>query len=152
MTTPSRREATKLREHWSRVVFASPREIRQAVQEVDGFNTKAAVLITRSVGTMWCAYLFMGLAFISLNSALKTGNLVVIVAWISQTFFQLVLLPVIIVGQNVQGEASESRAQKTFDDTEVILDRLDVHTEGGITAILDRLDELEAKLAHQPQP
>lgn len=70
----------------------------------------------------------------------------IIVAWISQTFFQLVLLPVIIVGQNVQGEASDARAQKTFEDTETIIDRLDLHTKGGITAILDRIDALEAKL------
>jgi hypothetical protein len=95
---------------------------------------------------MWCAYLFTALALVSLQSALKTGDLVIIVAWISQTFFQLVLLPVIIVGQNVQGEASDARAQKTFEDTETIIDRLDTHTKGGITTILDRLDELEAKI------
>ena len=143
---PSRLQAVKLRSQWARVVFASPREIKRAMAEVDGFNAKAAVLITRSVGTMWCAYLFTALALVSVRSALKTGDLVVIVAWISQTFFQLVLLPVIIVGQNVQGEASEMRAQKTFEDTETIIDRLDTHTKGGITTILDRIDELEAKI------
>jgi hypothetical protein len=139
-------QALKLRSHWARVVFASPSEIKRAMDDVDGFNAKAAVLITRSVGTMWCAYLFTALALVSLQSALKTGDLVIIVAWISQTFFQLVLLPVIIVGQNVQGEASDARAQKTFEDTETIIDRLDTHTKGGITTILDRLDELEAKI------
>jgi hypothetical protein len=143
---PSRLQAVKLRSQWARVVFASPREIKRAMAEVDGFNAKAAVLITRSVGTMWCAYLFTALALVSVRSALKTGDLVIIVAWISQTFFQLVLLPVIIVGQNVQGEASEARAQKTFEDTETIIDRLDTHTKGGITTILDRIDELEAKI------
>jgi hypothetical protein len=143
---PSRLQAVKLRNQWARVVFASPREIKRAMAEVDGFNAKAAVLITRSVGTMWCAYLFTALALVSVRSALKTGDLVIIVAWISQTFFQLVLLPVIIVGQNVQGEASEARAQKTFEDTETIIDRLDTHTKGGITTILDRIDELEAKI------
>ena len=142
----SRLQAVKLRNQWARVVFASPAEIKRAMGEVDGFNAKAAVLITRSVGTMWCAYLFTALALVSLQSALKTGDLVIIVAWISQTFFQLVLLPVIIVGQNVQGEASEARAQKTFEDTETIIDRLDLHTKGGITTILERIDELEAKI------
>jgi hypothetical protein len=142
---PSRVQAIRLRS-WARVVFASPKEIKRAMDEVDGFNAKAAVLITRSVGTMWCAYLFTVLALVSLRSALKTGDLVIIVAWISQTFFQLVLLPVIIVGQNVQGEASDARAQKTFEDTETIIDRLDTHTKGGITTILDRIDELEAKI------
>lgn len=117
------------------------------MREVDGVNTKAAVLITRSVGTMWCAYLFTALAFISFSTALASHNLIIIVAWISQTFFQLVLLPVIIVGQNVQGAASETRAQRTFDDTEAILDRLNTTTDGGLKTILDRLDALEEKLA-----
>ena len=125
---PSRLQAVKLRSHWAQVVFASPREIKRAMDEVDGFNAKAAVLITRSVGTMWCAYLFTGLALVSLRSALKTGDLV------------------IIVGQNVQGEASDTRAEKTFEDTETILDRLDTHTKGGITTILERIDGLEAKI------
>lgn len=142
---PSRVQSIRLRS-LARVVFASPRQIKRAMDEVDGFNAKAAVLITRSVGTMWCAYLFTALALVSLRPALKTGDLVIIVAWISQTFFQLVLLPVIIVGQNVQGEASDARAEKTFEDTETIIDRLDTHTKGGITIILDRLDELEAKI------
>lgn len=151
MKDPTRLQALKLRNHWARVVFASPKEIMEAVSEVDGFNAKAAVLITRSVGTMWCAYLFVALALVSLRSALKTHDLVVIVSWISQTFFQLVLLPVIIVGQNVQGQASEARAQKTFEDTETIIDRLDIHTAGGLTAVLDRIDELEAKLKATPK-
>ncbi len=56
---PSRLQAIKLRSHWARVVFASPKEIKRAMAEVDGFNAKAAVLITRSVGTMWCAYLLL---------------------------------------------------------------------------------------------
>ena len=107
--------------------------------EVDGFNAKFAVLITRLVGTMWCAYLFAVIALLGLGPALKPGG-EGLVAWIAQTFLQLVLLSVIMVGQNVQSIASDARAEHTFKDTESILDRLDLHTQGGLKAILDRLE------------
>lgn len=69
------------------------------------FNTWVATRTTALVGTMVCAYLFTVLALISLPSALKSANLIIIVAWIAQTFIQLVLLPVIIVGQNNSGRS-----------------------------------------------
>ncbi len=75
------------------------------------FNTRVAVAITRSVGSMWCAYAFALLALISLPAAIASHSAIVIVAWIAQTFLQLVLLPIIIVGQNVQAAASDARAE-----------------------------------------
>ena len=75
------------------------------------FNTWVAVKVTRSVGSMWCAYAFALLALISLPSAIQSGNSIIIVGWIAQTFLQLVLLPIIIVGQNVQAAASDARAE-----------------------------------------
>jgi hypothetical protein len=77
---------------------------------VGRFNTWVAVKITNIVGSMWCAYVFALLTLISLPAALKTGDPLVIVAWIAQTFLQLVLLPIIIVGQNVQAAATDARA------------------------------------------
>ncbi len=74
-------------------------------------NTRVAVLITKSVGSMWCAYVFALLALISLPAALSSHDPIVIVAWIAQTFLQLVLLPIIIVGQNVQAAATDARAE-----------------------------------------
>ena len=74
-------------------------------------NTRLAVGITKVVGSMWCAYLFALLALISLPAAIGTHDPVIIVAWIAQTFLQLVLLPIIIVGQNVQAAASDARAE-----------------------------------------
>ncbi|GAC1396751.1 MAG: hypothetical protein NVSMB52_10340 [Chloroflexota bacterium] len=85
------------------------------------FNTRVAVLITVAVGSMWCAYLFTLIALISLPAALATRDKIIIVSWIAQTFLQLVLLPVIIVGQNIQGAASDKRAQQTYDDAEAVL-------------------------------
>jgi hypothetical protein len=132
--------------HLAKALHPSPKVIREAMGEVDGFNAKFAVLITRLVGTMWCAYLFGIIALLGLGPALKPGG-EGIIAWIAQTFLQLVLLSVIMVGQNVQSLASDARAANTFKDAEVILDRLDCDTQGGLQVVLDRLDEIASLLA-----
>jgi hypothetical protein len=109
------------------------------------FNAWLAVWTTRLVGTMWCAYLFAAFDCLALPTALRQG-LYGIVQWVASFFLQLVLLSVIMVGQNLQAVASDARAAKTFEDTEVIIDRLDTATRGGLTEVLDRLADLEAKL------
>jgi hypothetical protein len=88
---------------------------------VNRFNTWFAVKITTAVGTMWCAYAFAALALVSLPSALRSGSAVVLVSWISQTFLQLVLLSIIIVGQNVLAAASDKRAEATYEDADAVL-------------------------------
>ena len=60
---------------------------------------------------MWCAYAFAALALVSLPAAVLSGNPVILVSWISQTFLQLVLLSIIIVGQNVISAAQDARAE-----------------------------------------
>ncbi len=75
------------------------------------FNAAVAVRITKAVGTMWVAYLFALLALISLPAAIRSGDVIIIVAWIAQTFLQLVLLPIIIVGQNVISASQDARAE-----------------------------------------
>src|SRR6476660_6706604 len=76
---------------------------------VNRFNTFLALKITKGVGTMWCAYAFAALALISLPDAVHAGRSA-LVSWIAQTFLQLVLLSIIIVGQNVQSAAADERA------------------------------------------
>ncbi|HUA96385.1 MAG TPA: hypothetical protein VMB82_12775 [Acidimicrobiales bacterium] len=88
---------------------------------VSRFNSWFAVRITTGVGTMWCAYAFAGLALISLPEAIRSHSTVVVVSWISQTFLQLVLLSVIIVGQNVLAAAADKRAEATFNDADAVL-------------------------------
>jgi len=85
------------------------------------FNKWFAVKITDGVGTMWCAYAFAAIALVSLPAALQTGQLIVIIAWIAQTFLQLVLLSIIIVGQNIQAAASDKRAEATYEDADAVL-------------------------------
>src|SRR6202162_1954578 len=85
------------------------------------FNTWLAVKVTNGVGTMWCAYAFAALALVSLPAAIISRSPVLIVSWISQTFLQLVLLSIIILGQNVLAAASDKRAEATYEDSDAVL-------------------------------
>ncbi|MDB4992359.1 MAG: hypothetical protein JWL75_604 [Parcubacteria group bacterium] len=85
-----------------------------------GFNGRVAMIITNAVGTMWCAYLFALLALVSLPSAIHGGT-ATLIAWTAQTFLQLVLLSVIMVGQKVSAAASDKQALQTYKDAEALL-------------------------------
>src|SRR2546426_10107894 len=78
------------------------------------FNSWLAVHITRAVGTMWAAYIFVLIALVSFPQAMQAflhGDTFVGIAWLSQSFLQLVLLPIIIVGQNVISASQDARAE-----------------------------------------
>jgi hypothetical protein len=117
------------------------------------FNRKVGLGITTSVGTMWCAYAFALLALVSLPAAIMSGSAIIIIGWIAQTFLQLVLLPVIIVGQNIQAAASDARAAATYADAGAILDearKIQVHLksqDAAIGALLDKTLALEKAVA-----
>src|SRR5690349_16002027 len=84
------------------------------------FNNWLAVKITNVVGTMWCAYAFACLAFISLPAAIRGGT-ATLISWIAQTFLQLVLLSIIMVGQNIASEKSDRQLEQTYRDAEMPL-------------------------------
>ena len=96
-----------------------------------GLNAKIGLTITVGVGTMLCAYIFGLIALVSLPDTLNQAGLnigftlgsgtILLVAWISQAFLQLVLLPVIIVGQNIQARAADKRSESTYKDAEAVL-------------------------------
>ena len=117
------------------------------------FNRKVGLGITTSVGTMWCAYAFAALALVSLPAAVMSGSPIIIIGWIAQTFLQLVLLPVIIVGQNIQAAASDARAAATYADAGAILDearKIQAHLgaqDAAIGALLDKTLALEKAVA-----
>ena len=105
-----------------RKAVGAPRSADQlpASTAVDRFNTFLALKITAAVGTMWCAYVFAALALVSLPTALR-GGLATTITWTAQTFLQLVLLSIIIVGQNVQSAAADERAEATYQDADAVL-------------------------------
>src|SRR5580692_6142499 len=107
--------------------FRKTQGVPTIAKEHTGFNGWLAVNITNMVATMWCAYLFAILAFISLPDAIKGGTSQLI-AWIAQTFLQLVLLSIIMVGQKVAAAASDKQALQTYKDAEALLEiSNDVH-------------------------
>jgi hypothetical protein len=122
------------------------------------FNTWLAVKITAIVGTMLCAYLFTIIALVSLPSALKSANLLIIISWIAQTFLQLVLLPIIIVGQYVQAAAADKRSEQTYLDAEAVLmeaQKIQAHLAVQDDALMALAEKLGAKLPEStpsPQP
>jgi len=89
-----------------------------------GLNGKIGLFVTEIVSTMWCAYIFAIIAFIGLPSALA-GGVESIVAWLAQTFLQLVLLSVMMVGQKVSAKASDKKALQTYKDAEALLEMQD---------------------------
>jgi hypothetical protein len=126
------------------------------------FNARAGLGITNVVGTMWAAYIFTVLSVLSLPyilsqfsvfahtfpSVLLKASILALVAWIAQTFLQLVLLPIIIVGQNIQAKASDKRAEDTYNDASAVLHeaiQIEKHLEVQDAAIERILNMLEAR-------
>ncbi len=97
--------------------LVTSRHVRERMHRnrpVARFNNWLAVRITRSVGTMWAAYLFALIGLVSFPQAVAAflkGDTVTGIAWLSQSFLQLVLLPIIIVGQNVISASQDARAE-----------------------------------------
>ncbi|WP_201304916.1 DUF1003 domain-containing protein [Streptomyces sp. GS7] len=114
------------------------------------FNTRIAIVITRAVGSMWCAYAFALFDLISLPDAIRAGASA-IVAWVAQTFLQLVLLSVIMVGQNVQAAASDRRSEATFHDASATLHEV-AHLQSHLAAQDVLLTRIAEKVGLEPVP
>jgi hypothetical protein len=70
-------------------------------------NEAIARRITLAVGTMWCVYAFAILVLVPLFVPASQ----MVIMYISSSFLQLVLLPLIMVGQDVLNRKSEQRAE-----------------------------------------
>src|ERR1035437_6567496 len=108
------------------------KEHKQSLTALD----RVAMFITKIVGTMWCAIIFTTLALISLPDALHGGT-ATIISWIAQTFLQLVLLSIIMVGQNLQSRHSELRADADYETN--------IEAKKDIETLMKRLDLIEAE-------
>jgi hypothetical protein len=117
-----------------------------------GFNGKIALILTTVVGTMWCAYAFAILALLALPSAIQSGSILPLIQWLSQTFIQLVMLSVIMVGQNILSKASDKRAQMTYEDADATFhesEQIQAHLleqDAAINTLLDKILKLETVL------
>lgn len=104
---------------------------------INKINNKIALWLTRMIGTMWCAYAFGLLTLISLPDAIH-GGVSTLIQWIAQTFLQLVLLSVIMVGQAVQSQKTEER---DVEDHDMIMSELneikEIHAD--LTKLLQKI-------------
>ncbi|MBF6606475.1 MAG: hypothetical protein IVW53_12915 [Chloroflexi bacterium] len=138
-------------EHQPHPRIAARRKTRPAStrDEHVGINGKIALALTTAVGTMWCAYAFALLALLVVPQAVN-GGLLTFIQWVSQTFIQLVMLSVIMVGQNILGRVSDKRAVETYEDAEATLheaQQIQAHLkvqDDAISSLLDKLERLEA--------
>src|SRR6266487_6198759 len=115
----------------------------KAEQEASGVNTRIAVGLRKTVGTMWTAYSFAVLAIVGLLAILGwlPPLVALLVVWASQTFIQLVMLPILSVGQNVLGRHAELMAEEQFNTT--------TNTYHGIEEIMQHLSAQDAELLRQ---
>ena len=117
-----------------------------------GLNGRIALVLTTVVGTMWCAYAFAILALTVVPQAIA-GGLFTFVEWVSQTFIQLVMLSVIMVGQNILGRAADKRAAMTYQDADATLseaEHIQEHLrlqDEAINTLLEKVASLESAIS-----
>jgi hypothetical protein len=156
--------------HYGFTRHGLPVHLRTVDHHPGGFNKRIAIGLTGQVGTMRTFWYFNVLSLLSLPATLvlvgffaapKSGPLhffltfgwIYLITWICQNYIQLVLLPALMVGQNLQNAASDARSAKQFEDVEAVrtdlgtaVDRLDTHTAGGITDVLTAVRDVHATL------
>lgn len=106
---------------------------------------KVALFITSKIGTMGFFYICVILAAIPIFFRPAMA----IVQYISSGFLQLILLPLILIGQNLQGRHAELRAESDYQtnvkaekEIEAILLHLEKQDEA-MLEILKRIEKLE---------
>lgn len=124
-----------------------PRNVNKEHKESFTALDKIALFITKRVGTMWCAIIFALLSLLSLPKALE-GGIASSADWGAQTFLQLVLLSIIMVGQNLQRRHSKLRAEADYEtnleekrDIEILTQRLNAIEKDKLDKILQILEE-----------
>lgn len=97
-------------------------------------NDKIVILLADVLGSPWTIYAFCVLSLVSLPEVLSTRNIVLIDAWLAQTFIQLVALAVLQAKAVLDGKHSEEIANAIYDNA--------VKAEKTAEEILDRLDRM----------
>ena len=119
-----------------------------------GLNGRIGLTLTRIVGTMWCAYAFAALALLALPEA-SGGGLLALIQGLSQTFIQLCMLSVIMVGQNILARAADKRSDMTYQDADATFHealQIQAHLaaqDEAMNLLLDKIATLETALSAQ---
>jgi uncharacterized membrane protein len=103
---------------------------------------KIALFITRKIGTMGFFYFCLVLVTLPLIS----NSTMPIIQYLSSGYLQLILLPLILVGQNLQSRHSELRAQHDYETNvkaEKEIEAILLHLEKQDEMMLDILRKIE---------
>jgi hypothetical protein len=121
--------------------------ITKEFKGITKFNYWIAVKITKGVGTMWCAYAFLLIDLVMLPPVISSNSIMVWVTYIAQTVLQLVLLPIIMVGQNVIQSQNEAKANSDHETLTYLAQLQDEQMQElkNQTEILLKLQELSQK-------
>ena len=106
------------------------------------FNARLAVVLTNAAGTMYCAYVFLALAFVALPAAIAQGSPTILINWLSSNCLQLVLLPVILVGQRIISATQDAQAaadHAILSKLDAILGRLEPVSDDELALVRSRL-------------
>lgn len=112
------------------------------------FNARVAVWISSHVGSMVCAYVFAAIGVGSLVGVFTNNVLLAAICGsFSSYFLQLVLLPILALGQNILGRHAELQAEeqyqttlKTYHDSEQIVAHLEAQDQHAL-AVAAELDQ-----------
>ena len=132
---------------------AGPPKVHDSAVAVHGtgvfgrFNSALGLHITVIVGTMWAAYVFAAIALISLPDNIHSTQTLIL--WISSSFLQLVILPIIIVGQNIQAKAADKRSEATYNDAVAVLEEAK-QIQSHLMAQDRELEKIVAALSSRP--
>jgi hypothetical protein len=168
------RKMTSRQDHLAAEAAIALGPLREVATGITGFNKKTAVVVPAILGSMpffWfavvltlCSLPAVTAAFdhevlkdaIGLSaffpSVIQKVSLIALVAWVAQTFIQLVALPVLQVSNNAQMAQTEEHAATILRGVERAEDLLDVHTEGGLRALQDHIDRRLDALAGKAGP
>ena len=125
-------------------IVRNANHVRRQAHAEASLNTRIAVMLTKGTGTMQTAYIFAGIGIGSLIGVF-TGNvfLAALFGSVSSYFLQLVLLPVLSVGQNVLSAHQEEQAEQSF--------RATMNTLHDAEQMAQHLDAQDAELLKQTQ-
>lgn len=123
--------------------FAPPKNVNEIHRQHLSASDKIALFITKHVGTMGFFYACAVLVTIPLIFPTTMP----VVQYISSGYLQLIFLPLIIVGQNLQGRHAELRAQHDYETNvkaEKEIESILLHLEKQDETMLEILKKIEA--------
>jgi len=110
--------------------------MRKILSKLEQFNQAVAEHVVGIVSTMWCAYAFIVLVTIPFFNSEWTA----VIMFVSSSLLQLVLLPIIMVGQKRQGDLTEERAVEDHRDIVEMHDEIKIMFEE-MKELIDALHE-----------